>query len=116
MEKNAALETENREHETSSDYSIFHLTITQISKGEMSKAMNLNFSGMINAISESEYSRIWFFDNPKERSFFFKQFLSGAFITIAMTGLDSGNTWQVNSFNMNLGWFEPADNTPFDLK
>lgn len=41
MEKNAALETENREHETSSDYSIFHLTITQISKGEMSKAMNL---------------------------------------------------------------------------
>lgn len=54
----------------------------------ISDAMNLNFSGMVSAISESEYSRIWFFDSPKERSFFVKQFLSGAFITIVMTGLD----------------------------
>ncbi|MDA3890222.1 MAG: sodium:solute symporter [Salinivirgaceae bacterium] len=54
----------------------------------ISDAMNLSFSGMVNVIQESEYSRIWFFDNPNERTFFVKQFLSGAFITIVMTGLD----------------------------
>jgi Na+/proline symporter len=48
----------------------------------------LNFSELIATVKNSEYSRIWFFDNPNEKNYFFKQFLSGAFITIVMTGLD----------------------------
>jgi len=51
--------------------------------------LDLSFSGMITAVQESEYSRIWYFDggwsDPKN---FFKQFLAGMFIAIVMTGLD----------------------------
>jgi prepilin-type N-terminal cleavage/methylation domain-containing protein/prepilin-type processing-associated H-X9-DG protein len=32
-----------------------------------------------------------------------------------MAATDGSNVWNVNSANMNLGWFEPMDNTPFDL-
>lgn len=67
---------------------LFMLLAVAFSIYYISDAMNLSFLGMVDAIQESEYSRIWFFDNPNERIFFFKQFLSGAFITIVMTGLD----------------------------
>ncbi|MCQ2375698.1 MAG: sodium:solute symporter [Salinivirgaceae bacterium] len=50
--------------------------------------LNLSVGEMVTQIRDSEYSRIWFFDNPSDKRFFFKQFLSGAFITIVMTGLD----------------------------
>lgn len=53
----------------------------------LSQAMDFNFREMLKAITESELSKTWFFD-PKEKTFFLKQFLSGAFITIVMTGLD----------------------------
>ena len=33
-----------------------------------------------------------------------------------MANMDGSNVWNVNSAKMNLGWFEPVDNTPFDLQ
>jgi len=33
-----------------------------------------------------------------------------------MAGLDETNVYEVNSAQMKLGWFEPIDNTLFDLK
>ena len=33
-------------------------------------------------------SKIWFFDSPNDKRYFWKQFLAGMFTTIAMTGLD----------------------------
>jgi len=39
-------------------------------------------------IAQSDYSQIFYFDNPKDGKYFFKQFFAGMFITIAMTGLD----------------------------
>ncbi|MBK8443746.1 MAG: sodium:solute symporter [Sphingobacteriales bacterium] len=39
-------------------------------------------------IAQSDYSKIFFFDNAADPNYFFKQFLSGAFTAIAMTGLD----------------------------
>ena len=33
-------------------------------------------------------TRVFFFDNPKENTFFWKQFLAGVFLVIATTGLD----------------------------
>lgn len=48
----------------------------------------------ITEIKNSEYSKIFFFD-WKEKSFFVKQFLSGAFVAIVMTGLDQ-NMMQKN--------------------
>lgn len=54
----------------------------------IAQAMDFNLSSMISVIRESELSKTWFLNNPKEKTFFLKQFLSGAFITIVMTGLD----------------------------
>ncbi len=39
-------------------------------------------------ISAHEYSQVFFFENAKESKFFWKSFLSGAFITLVMSGLD----------------------------
>lgn len=54
----------------------------------IAKQMNLSFDEMVRTISESEYSRVWFFDDWNDKRHFLKQFFSGAFITIVMTGLD----------------------------
>lgn len=54
----------------------------------ISKSMGLNFSGMCNEVASSPMSRIWFFDDPLDRRYFWKQFLAGAFTVVAMTGLD----------------------------
>lgn len=50
--------------------------------------MNLDATGMVQAITESDYSRIFVFDDWQSKQNFFKQFFSGIFITIVMTGLD----------------------------
>lgn len=50
--------------------------------------MNFNFSGMLSAIHDNSYSRIFFFDDFNDKRYFFKQFLAGVFTVIATTGLD----------------------------
>lgn len=51
--------------------------------------LNLDFAGLYNLVSESSYSKIFFFDDFLGNSkHFVKFFFSGMFITIAMTGLD----------------------------
>lgn len=53
-------------------------------------ATNLGFSfGELGAaISDHPTSRMFFFDNPKEGTYFWKQFLAGVFMAIATNGLD----------------------------
>ncbi len=51
-------------------------------------ALGFDFKGLCTAIGGSPMSRIWFFDNPADKRLFWKQFLAGAFTTVAMTGLD----------------------------
>lgn len=53
-------------------------------------ATNLGFSfgELTTAIANHESSRMFFFDNPKEGTYFWKQFLAGVFMAIATTGLD----------------------------
>ncbi len=50
--------------------------------------LKLNFGGLVNTISDSELSRIFFFDDINDKRYFFKQFLAGVFTVIAMNGLD----------------------------
>lgn len=52
------------------------------------REMGLNFNGVIRTIRESEYSRIWEWEDWRSKYHFVKQFLGGAFIAIVMTGLD----------------------------
>ena len=50
--------------------------------------LQLSFSGVVSHISQSDMSRMFFFDDVNNKQFFFKQFFAGIFTTIAMTGLD----------------------------
>lgn len=53
-------------------------------------AQNLgySFSGMVSAVKAHESSRMFFFDDPKAPTYFWKQFLAGVFMAIATNGLD----------------------------
>ena len=53
-------------------------------------AQNLGygFTDTVKAISSHPSSRMFFFDNPMEGTFFWKQFLAGVFMAIATNGLD----------------------------
>ena len=42
----------------------------------------------IDGWSSSDMTRVFFFDNPKDGTYFWKQFLAGIFLVIATTGLD----------------------------
>lgn len=50
--------------------------------------MDMSLSQAVTAISQSEHSRIFVFDDWGSTQNFWKQFLSGIFVVIVMTGLD----------------------------
>ena len=52
------------------------------------KKLDLNFISLINTIKASDYSQAFFFEDWKDKKYFFKQFFSGVFMAIVMTGLD----------------------------
>lgn len=54
----------------------------------VSETLNLSLSGIADTIINSKESRIFVFDDWQSKQNFFKQFFSGIFITIVMTGLD----------------------------
>lgn len=54
----------------------------------IAKGLGYDFGEMCKAVAGDESSRIFFFDNPKEGTFFWKQLVAGIFMAIAMTGLD----------------------------
>ena len=54
----------------------------------MARGMGLDAQGLVKNVSESGYSRVFVFDDWRSTQNFWKQFLSGVFVTIVMTGLD----------------------------
>lgn len=54
----------------------------------VSDDLGIQGGNLINYISDSKLSKIFFFDDFKSADYFWKQFISGAFIAIVMTGLD----------------------------
>jgi Na+/proline symporter len=54
----------------------------------VSEGLGISGSGILTTISESDLSQIFFFEDYKSGQYFIKQFISGAFIAIVMTGLD----------------------------
>ena len=64
--------------------------------------LELSFSGMISTIQESKYSKMFFFDDFSYKHHFVKDFISGAFIAIVMTGLDQ-DLMQKNLTCKNIG-------------
>ena len=55
---------------------------------QLTDKMQLDFPGVVNTVRNSGMDRIFVFDDWQTKQNFFKQFFSGIFITIVMTGLD----------------------------
>ncbi|MCC7331863.1 MAG: sodium:solute symporter [Flavobacteriales bacterium] len=68
----------------------------------ISNQLGWSFEEMYNEVKNSDYSQIFFFDDWNDKRHFFKQFLSGIFITIVMTGLDQ-DMMQKNLTCKNIG-------------
>ncbi len=51
-------------------------------------SLNFGFGEMIDKVSSHSTSQMFFFDNPKEGTYFWKQFIAGVFMVIATVGLD----------------------------
>ncbi|RAU82337.1 sodium:solute symporter [Pontibacter arcticus] len=67
----------------------------------ISDELNMGFQGLISQVQASDYSQVFFWD-VKDNKYFLKQFFSGAFIAIVMTGLDQ-DMMQKNLSCKNIG-------------
>ncbi|MBR5728446.1 MAG: sodium:solute symporter [Muribaculaceae bacterium] len=54
----------------------------------IAKGLGYGFGELCSAVAGDDTSRIFFFDNPKEGTYFWKQFIAGIFMVVATTGLD----------------------------
>ena len=54
----------------------------------VSHDLGINAGNILGYVMDSDLSRIFFFDDFKTGNYFWKQFISGVFIAIVMTGLD----------------------------
>ncbi len=66
----------------------FMLSTVIIIAYTLMQRMNLDFSSIYSLINNSEYSKTFFFEDWTDKKYFFKQFFSGMFMAIVMTGLD----------------------------
>ena len=64
------------------------LTALVIIIWQVAKGLNVDWRGLVQTVQESSHSRIFVFDDWHSKQNFFKQFISGCFVTIAMTGID----------------------------
>ncbi len=54
----------------------------------IARGLGYDLVGLCKAVAGDDSSRMFFFDNPKEGTYFWKQFIAGIFMVIATTGLD----------------------------
>ncbi len=73
---------------TDSLQTLFMLLAVGITIVIISRQLNLDVKGLIQTITESEHSKLFYFNDFRDVNFFFKQFFAGAFIAVVMTGLD----------------------------
>lgn len=81
---------------------LFMLLAVILTVGIISQELGFGFGEMVSTIHESDYSRIFFFEDVNHPKYFWKQFLAGAFISIVMTGLDQ-DMMQKNLSCKNIG-------------
>jgi len=67
---------------------LFMLVSVGVAIYVISDSLKISSTTIFEFISDSEYSKIFFFEDWKSGDYFFKQFFSGVFIAIVMTGLD----------------------------
>ncbi|MFT5103720.1 MAG: SSS family solute:Na+ symporter [Candidatus Latescibacterota bacterium] len=90
---------------------LFMLTALGVAIYYVSDALQLSGGELFNFIAESDLSTIFFFDDWKSGDHFVKQFISGAFIAIVMTGLDQDMMQKnltcrnIKDAQKNMFWF-----------
>lgn len=67
---------------------LFMLTAMLFAVGLLMQNLDVSFFNVSAYLNSHEEFQIFFFDDLKSSNYFFKQFISGAFIAIVMTGLD----------------------------
>ena len=89
------------------------LTCVALSIYFMADALNYSYAQLVSSVRESKMSQVYFGDF-RDAKFFWKQFVSGMFITIVMTGLDQ-DLMQKNlscrslaDAQKNMFWFTPV--------
>ncbi|MEQ9167671.1 MAG: sodium:solute symporter [Fulvivirga sp.] len=80
---------------------LFMLLAVVIVIKNINTELDMGFAQMVTSVKESSFSQVFFWD-WNESSLFIKQFLSGAFIAIVMTGLDQ-DMMQKNLTCKNIG-------------
>ncbi len=66
----------------------FLISAVCIAVWQISAALGWSLMDLPREVSQSEFSKMFYFDDPASRGYFWKQFLGGAAITITMTGMD----------------------------
>ena len=93
---------------------LFMLIALVISAYLIATDLQLSFSEMIASVKNSQYSKIFFFEDYNAGNYFWKQFLAGIFIAISMTGLDQGMMQKnltvktLKDSQKNMYWFSIA--------
>ncbi|EMR02853.1 Na(+)/glucose symporter [Cesiribacter andamanensis AMV16] len=67
---------------------LFMLLAVGITIYLIGQELGMGLGGLVEAVEESRFSQIFFFEDVNSPNYFWKQFISGAFIAIVMTGLD----------------------------
>ncbi|MCF8276005.1 MAG: sodium:solute symporter [Flavobacteriales bacterium] len=81
---------------------LFMLLAVILTVGIISQELGFGFSEMVSTIKQSDYSKMFFFEDMNHPKYFWKQFMAGAFISIVMTGLDQ-DMMQKNLSCKNIG-------------
>jgi len=90
---------------------LFMLTALGVAIYYVSDALQLSGNELFNFIADSDLSTIFVFDDWKSGDHFVKQFISGAFIAIVMTGLDQDMMQKnltcrnIKDAQKNMFWF-----------
>jgi Na+/proline symporter len=87
---------------TDSFQTLFLVTAVCIAVWQISSQLGLSFGHIVDIFNDSQYSRIFHFDDPKSTLFFPKMFFGGLFITVTMTGMDQ-EIMQKNLTCKNIG-------------
>jgi SSS family transporter len=87
---------------TDSFQTIFLIAAVCVAVWQITQKLGMSLGEMISTVQNSQYSKVFYFDDPDSTMFFWKQFLGGAFIAITMTGMDQ-EIMQKNLTCKNIG-------------
>ncbi|MFP5470895.1 MAG: sodium:solute symporter [Bacteroidia bacterium] len=81
---------------------LFMLAAVGLTIAFLASELDMNFMQSVSAVSESSFSKMFYFDDWKAGNYFWKHVVGGMFITVCMTGLDQ-DMMQKNLTCKNIG-------------